>query len=683
MSKIRARVCSVSEVYAPAELVAACSFFRGKICFGEQFCESVDLSHILGVKEFGARNLNALLFSICFPNVLFYDTEVALNLMAPENVLVVARICDYLGTTSFLELRRAWFSSWQMTYPETALTMIDSKAPAVIEALYSAKIDVGTPPDVELLGIESIIRHSDVQDAFLDDAACCLVNRSFSPSSSLSPFSFSSVSSDQLAAIGVTSCVESRFCRVCVPRPIPFRHIGLKEVVIPYLAGLLPKNFLSFLRTIVIPGAQVVIAGGSVSEAFSRNPSPDPSSDVNVWIVGEKAAKRARMTLWCRLLQALVSPMTGEEPLFSVKGSAVTAHASWLIRPVQILRTNFRTMLELVSHFDMTHVQCAWDGKNDVVMTAGCALAHITKKTRISSWMTTKPMLSRVEKASRGGFDATHILDDTDNAGYCDSRRYVTPKELAACVDVKRRRSMIERMTGGLVAEDVKAAIEMSFAEDLVDHPPGDISNSNAVFFKAKYETFDVFACRRNSRPFLVCDSLESWMLACSMVQCGKFVSTSTEHDGGLVFLRKDAPVVRTPFAIFELRTLGIGNGVAVTLFEKSGYENNSQLSRLRALIGSAKDFPCSVRFDEERAATKSPLRFETLLCEGAIIEDSMTGKIVPFEMIENISKEPKCARVSVDAAALLSIEDMNGTILHVVNYVLSMRIGLDTIEEA
>ena len=663
--KIRVRISSVSEVYGPAELVSACSFFRGKIRFGEGFCESVDLSHISGVDKFGARNLNALLFIICFPNdLLVFDMEAALNIMAPANVLVVSRICDYLGTDAFLELRREWFSLWQLTFPETALRFIDSKAPAVIEALYFAKISEGFPPDVDLLGIESTIRHSDVQNEFLDDAVSCLLKDSFALSSPLTA-SFS-MSSDQLAAVAVASCVESRFCRACIPRPIPFRHDDLNELVRYRMTALLPKTFLSFLSTNTIPGAQLVIAGGCISEALTCKPSLDPASDVDVWIVGERAAERERLTAFCRALQALASP-SGEEPLFCVKGSVVTAYASWLARPVQIIRSNFTTMLELVAHFDLTHVQCAWDGKNDVVMTAGCALAHATKKTRITSWMTTKPIMSRIQKASRRGFDTTPVIDtdtDTDN---CDSR-YITAEELAACTDRKRRRVMIECMTGGVVAEDMKTAIEISFAEDMMDHPAGD----NAIFFKAKYETFDVLACRRKTRPFLVCDSPESWMAACSMVQCAKLVETSF---GGLAFLRKDAPIVRTPFAIFHLRILANGNGVAVTMYERSDHQNHSQISRLQSLIGSAKDFACSVRFDEA-------LRFETCLCRGAVIEDAMTGNIVPFEMIESISRESKCARVSVDAAALLSIEEINGTVLQVVNHVLSMRIDLSTVGE-
>ena len=122
--RINVRVGPCVEIYAPGELAAVCEFFQAQKRVAGGDCATVDLSHITGVREFGAQNINTLLFCICFPkNIFVYKDVLVFQLMASCNIQVISRICDYLGI-AFLDLRREWFTSWQIAFPETAFTML-------------------------------------------------------------------------------------------------------------------------------------------------------------------------------------------------------------------------------------------------------------------------------------------------------------------------------------------------------------------------------------------------------------------------------------------------------------------------------------------------------------------------------------------------------------------------------
>ncbi len=159
-----------------------------------------------------------------------------------------------------------------------------------------------------------------------------------------------------------------------------------------------------------------VIAGGSVTRILSANynSSHAKQSDIDIFIYGASFDARARA--FERVLDwfKMELPKVGARVYYAVRGSVTTIYISDVPRKFQIVSGSYSTPYDVISRFDLAHVQWFTDGKRFM----GSAVACKAARERIT-WFTNAAK-SRVERLVKTLHCGYSIRADADILKFID-----------------------------------------------------------------------------------------------------------------------------------------------------------------------------------------------------------------------------------------------------------------------
>lgn len=174
------------------------------------------------------------------------------------------------------------------------------------------------------------------------------------------------------------------------------------------------------------PWENVIMAGGSIS-VLLNDPNKNnirPQSDFDFFIYGgetERIAAAKRLFDWFATDQTT-------DVYYGIIGSVAHLYLVGFRHKIQIIITSYSSAYDVISHFDMSHIQSAFQG-SDVICTAA---AITTFRNRMTTFEYTKCIRDdRLLKALLRGFnikkdkyivenhiDMTNIINDKENDRY-------------------------------------------------------------------------------------------------------------------------------------------------------------------------------------------------------------------------------------------------------------------------
>jgi hypothetical protein len=149
----------------------------------------------------------------------------------------------------------------------------------------------------------------------------------------------------------------------------------------------------------------IVMAGGATLHCLSSKKKENVSSDIDIWVYGEK--KQERIDIFRNIMTYLDN--CGDDVFYSMNGSVMTVIIGGMRRNIQVILTSCKTKFEVIAKFDLSQVQCLFDGEK--VLATDLFLDSMKHQV---SFFNKQPSDVRIIKTYENGFDISEVVIDCD-----------------------------------------------------------------------------------------------------------------------------------------------------------------------------------------------------------------------------------------------------------------------------